>query len=53
MAQFFETGMGRKYYESDFPKMVKALDRIAVALEAIARAKPDDKEIKADEDRKR
>lgn len=30
---FFQTGMGHKYYNNDFPAMVKNLERIAVALE--------------------
>ena len=36
MVEFYQTGMGRKYYESDFPRMVKAAERIAAALEKIA-----------------
>lgn len=32
--EFFQTGMGRKFYESDVPRIAKALERIATALEA-------------------
>ncbi len=31
--QFFETSIGRKFYQSDVPKMVKLMERIAEALE--------------------
>jgi hypothetical protein len=31
---FFQTQMGRKFYEADVPRLVKALERIATALEA-------------------
>jgi len=31
--QFFQTGMGRKYYESTLPSIARALERIAAALE--------------------
>jgi len=30
--QFFETMMGRKFYERDVPNIAKSLDKIAVAL---------------------
>lgn len=30
---FFQTGMGQKYYNRDFPKMIKAMDRLAEAME--------------------
>ena len=33
MPEFFETGMGRKYYEGTLPRMARALERIADALE--------------------
>lgn len=32
--EFFETGMGRKFFECDVPRLAKALERIADALEA-------------------
>lgn len=41
MAQFHETVMGHRFYEADIPRMVKALERLAAAverLEAAARA---------------
>ena len=31
--EFFNTMMGRKYYEADVPRITKALERIADALE--------------------
>lgn len=34
--EFFQTGMGRKFYESDVPRSAEALERIAKALERIA-----------------
>ena len=33
MVEFFQTGMGRKYYESDIPRIADALERIATELE--------------------
>jgi hypothetical protein len=33
MINFFQTMMGRKFYESDVPRLVLALERIAIALE--------------------
>ena len=36
--QFFETGMGRKYYEGTMPRIAKALEAIAKELEAIRKA---------------
>jgi len=35
MEQFYKTHMGRKFYESDVPKIVTALEKIAVSLEKI------------------
>ncbi len=32
--QFFQTGIGRKFYEADIPAILKAMNRIADALEA-------------------
>ena len=34
--EFFQTGMGRKFYDGDVPRLLKALERIATALERIA-----------------
>ena len=31
--QFFQTMMGRRFYESDVPRIAKALERIATELE--------------------
>ena len=31
--EFFNTMMGRKFYEADVPRITKALERIADALE--------------------
>jgi len=31
--QFFRTMMGRKFYEADVPRLVRALERIAIVLE--------------------
>ena len=33
MDEFYKTYMGHKFFESDFPEMVKQLKRIADALE--------------------
>jgi|TARA_R100000734_G_C3317584_1_gene110861 hypothetical protein len=33
MDQFFRTGMGRKFYEADVPKLVSVLERIATQME--------------------
>ncbi|MAH47084.1 hypothetical protein CMI37_14750 [Candidatus Pacearchaeota archaeon] len=33
MSEFYQTLMGRKFYEADVPRIVKALERIAEALE--------------------
>lgn len=33
MVEFFNTMMGKKFYESDVPRLVSALERIATALE--------------------
>lgn len=31
--EFFQTVMGRQFYDGTLPRLVKALERIAVALE--------------------
>ena len=36
MPEFFQTIMGRKFYEADVPRALKALERIAGALERLA-----------------
>jgi|TARA_X000001382_G_C3136531_1_gene168112 hypothetical protein len=33
MSEFFRTGMGRKFYEADVPKLVSVLERIATQME--------------------
>lgn len=33
--EFFQTMMGRKFYEADVPRIAKALERIAAALESL------------------
>ena len=33
MSEFHRTSMGRKYYESDLPKLTKVLEKIADQLE--------------------
>lgn len=43
MPQFHETGYGRKFFEADLPRLVRALERIATQLEAaneLANPKP-------------
>lgn len=30
---FFQTGMGRKHYEHDIPELIKAVNRLAEAIE--------------------
>lgn len=37
--EFYQTPMGRRYYESTLPKMVETLERIAKALEDSNRMK--------------
>lgn len=37
--EFFQTVMGRKFFEGQVPKLIKALERIADALEDIAEQK--------------
>jgi len=32
MVEFFTTMMGRKFYEADVPRMVRALEKIAIEL---------------------
>ena len=32
--KFFQTHMGRKFFESDFPRMVRVLEKIAKILES-------------------
>jgi hypothetical protein len=34
--EFYQTRMGRTFYEGDVPKIARALERIAGALEAIS-----------------
>lgn len=36
MVSFFQTVMGKKFYEADVPRFLRTLERIAVALEKIA-----------------
>lgn len=38
--QFFQTGMGRKFYDSQLPRLIDALERIAAAIEKISDPKP-------------
>lgn len=33
MIQFFQSMMGRKFFDADVPRLIKALERIADALE--------------------
>ena len=33
MSEFYQTLMGRKFYDADVPRIVKALERIATVLE--------------------
>lgn len=35
MAEFHETGYGRKFLEHDFPELVRQLERIANVLEKL------------------
>ncbi len=37
MSEFFKTLMGRKFYEADVPRIARALERIADALEKTGR----------------
>jgi len=34
--QFFQTLMGRKFFEADVPRLVRAVERIADALEQLS-----------------
>ena len=38
--EFFQTHMGRKFYEADVPRIANALERIATALEVLANNQP-------------
>lgn len=40
MTEFFQTQLGRKFYEADFPRAVAALERIADALAGGAEPAP-------------
>lgn len=40
--KFFQTVMGKRFYESDVPRLVKALERIAKALERTDEPHPDE-----------
>jgi hypothetical protein len=44
--KFFETGYGRKFYSSDLPRLIAALEKIADALAAIAARPPSDPKAK-------
>jgi hypothetical protein len=35
--EFFQTLMGRRFYEGDVPRVAQALERIAISLEALER----------------
>ena len=37
--EFFQTVMGKRFFEGQVPKLIKALERIADALEDIAEQK--------------
>jgi len=39
---FFQTAMGRTFYEANVPRMVRALERIAVALEKILESRKEE-----------
>jgi hypothetical protein len=39
--QFFETMMGRQFFEGRVPQLIKAIERVATALEAQAPAAAD------------
>lgn len=36
---FFQTRMGRKFFEGDIPKLIRAVDRLAQAVEESNRLK--------------
>jgi uncharacterized protein YukE len=36
MTKFFQSYMGKKFYEADVPRLIRALERIANALERAA-----------------
>ena len=46
MIQFFQTMMGKKYYEADIPRIRTSLERIADALEQANRLKSKELEVK-------
>jgi len=41
MPQFHETMMGRKFFESDLSRLIKALERVAEQLEKANRSSSD------------
>lgn len=51
MPAFHETQMGRKFFESQVPKIIKALERIADALEEQNKPVIEEKEKSDDENR--
>jgi len=49
MPDFFQTGMGRKFYESDVPRIASALESIVVNLEKVANPMQEVAEVKKPE----
>jgi hypothetical protein len=53
MTEFFATMMGRKFYEGDVPRLVRALEKIAAEMKRandIAEGKSNDRRDQADLD---
>jgi len=49
--KFFQTRMGMRFYETELPRLVRAAERVATALEAIAAASaPQKGSVHSDED---
>ena len=44
--EFFQTRMGRKYYESDLPRQIKAMEELTKAIEESNRLKREEIETK-------
>ena len=39
--EFFQTGLGRKFYQSDVPRIASALEKIAESLQKLTKLEAD------------
>ncbi len=47
--EFFQTVRGTRFYDHDVPRIAKGLERIAAALEEIAKRLPPEKQAEGEE----